>query len=131
MNKQISWINIGRAICMCCVYFYHSENSGMENLEYSYFFRPFFLEFFFFISGYLMLIPGKRLDIKHKLNSILSKMIWPYFVFTTIIWVPKMIKHGRDIDFERYPAILDSRYFDICRSNGFKNIFSGTTALVL
>lgn len=102
MNKQISWINIGRAICMCCVYFYHSENSGMENLEYSYFFRPFFLEFFFFISGYLMLIPGKRLDIKHKLNSILSKMIWPYFVFTTIIWVPKMIKHGRDIDIASY-----------------------------
>lgn len=49
-----------------------------------------------------MLIPGKRLDIKHKLNSILSKMIWPYFVFTTIIWVPKMIKHGRDIDIASY-----------------------------
>lgn len=102
MDKQISWINTGRAICMCCVYFYHSEAFGVENWEYSYFFRPFFLEFFFFISGYLMLVPDKALNVRHKLNSILSKMVWPYWIFTTIIWIPKMIRHGRDIDVASY-----------------------------
>ena len=102
MNKQIPWINTGRAVCMILVYFFHSEFCCKNNLGYSYFFSPFFLSFFFFISGYLMLVPGQRINVKHKLRSILSKMVWPYFVFTSLIWFPKMIRHGMDTDISSY-----------------------------
>lgn len=101
-SGQIPWINMGRGFCMVLVYFFHSEICCRGNYEYSYFFIPFFLPFFFFISGYLMLVPGCRINVRHKLRSIFSKLLWPYFVFTSLIWFPKMMMHRVDEGISSY-----------------------------
>ena len=100
--KEIAWINTGRAICMICVFVLHTESRfGIDTFAYSFFFMPFFLTFFFFVSGYLMLY-NETIDYSKKLKSIVGKMLWPYFVFTTIIWIPKMLKHGQEISVGDY-----------------------------
>ena len=47
------------------------------------------LAVFFFLSGYLMY--GKVLDIKQRCSNIFSRLIVPYFIFTTFIAVCKAI----------------------------------------
>lgn len=55
MNKNINWINAVRAICIISVFFVHSENyyyysiGALNNYIY-----PFYVNAFFFISGYLL-----------------------------------------------------------------------------
>lgn len=100
--KEIQWINTGRAICMICVFVLHSESRfGIDTFRYSYYFMPFFLTLFFFISGYLFL-GNDTINYAKKVKSIFGKMIWPYFIFTSLIWIPKMLKYGKDISLYEY-----------------------------
>jgi fucose 4-O-acetylase-like acetyltransferase len=60
--------------------------------------RPTRLLVFFFISGYLIRL--ESFDFKKMMKSITKKLLFPYFVFTLIIWLPKHIVRGGDISFE-------------------------------
>jgi peptidoglycan/LPS O-acetylase OafA/YrhL len=51
--KQIYWINTLKAICMISVYVLHSEAYYGARVTYGYFLYPFYVNAFFFISGYL------------------------------------------------------------------------------
>lgn len=63
--------------------------------------------FFFFVSGYLTNI--ESFNLKKTLKSIFRRLLIPYFIFTTIIYIPKQLIHGWD--------------FDICKM--FVDIFGG------
>lgn len=55
MNKNLHWINAVRICCMIFVFFNHSEiycNYYIESLDKLYF--TFFVNAFFFVSGYLL-----------------------------------------------------------------------------
>lgn len=55
------------------------------------------LTLFFFLSGYLFHRPD-GFALRHKLLSILRGIFMPYFIFTTVIALPKALAHGQDLD---------------------------------
>lgn len=62
MAKLLSWIDNAKAICMICVFILHSEAYyGFGSVSYGILFKPFYVNAFFFISGYLFF--GKWLNV--------------------------------------------------------------------
>lgn len=95
-SKRIGWMDSGRGICMLLVIIYHCQAYYAKDASLSFVFTPFFLTFFFFISGYLFSMK-KELDVKQKMLSIIRGIIWPYLIFSSLIWLPKSIAHGNQI----------------------------------
>ncbi len=49
------WIDAVKAICMIAVYLLHSEAYyGIGDISYGYVLTPFYVNAFFFVSGYLL-----------------------------------------------------------------------------
>lgn len=97
MQKRLDWIDYGKAICMLFVilvhvwaYYVKEENHALNVLQ------PTRLFVFFFISGYLINI--ENFNYKNSIKSIVKKLLFPYFVFTSIIWIPKALAHGDALD---------------------------------
>lgn len=97
LTNRIEWIDTGRGICMLLVIIYHSMIYFAGDSSLSFIFTPFFLTFFFFLSGYLFNYKND-FNAKLKIQSIFRGIIWPYFVFTSIIWLPKAMVHGNSTD---------------------------------
>lgn len=58
-KERKDWIDSVKAICMLGVYLLHSEAYyGTGGVSYGYALTPFYVNAFFFVSGYLFL--GKR-----------------------------------------------------------------------
>ena len=99
MVKRLDWLDYGRGLCMLCVILYHTwayyAKEGGVILNWI---EPFFLTLFFFISGYLIDI--NKFSVKKSLNSIFNRLLVPYFIFTSIIWIPKHISSGDVISFQ-------------------------------
>lgn len=97
MKKRLDWVDYGKGISMLLIIIYHvwayyvKHDSDILNLL-----RPTRIFVFFFISGYLFNI--ETFNIKKMLKSILQKLLFPYFIFTTIIWAPKALAHGADMN---------------------------------
>lgn len=53
---------------------------------------------FFILSGYLMYKPQQQFCIAHKMKSIGKSLLMPYFIFTSLLALPKAIVHGASID---------------------------------
>ncbi len=51
---RLSWIDTTKAICMLCVFWAHSQHfCNWTGDDYSYIIKPFYVNAFFFVSGYL------------------------------------------------------------------------------
>lgn len=97
-KKDIAWINTGRAICMLCVYIAHCNFYYMFYKTPVYFvYKPFYLSFFFFISGFLFFKNLEKFPFKHKGKNLINKLILPTLLFSTLIWIPKALVHGNDV----------------------------------
>ena len=69
-DRSISWINTQKTICMIIIYLYHTEGRfGLNNEFVHALFFPFYVNSFFFISGYLLFKKNTRDDLK-DLDSI-------------------------------------------------------------
>lgn len=76
MKKRIDWIDITKFICIFCVIIDHVDGCDQRII---YFFSPFFLSCFFFVSGYCY--NNNRsfsLHIKKKAKSLLV----PWFIYS-------------------------------------------------
>lgn len=87
-NKRVSWVDYGKCVCMLMVilshtYVYYTKDTNL----FLQLMQPTRLVVFFFISGYLIKLDS--FDFNKMMHSIVKKLLFPYFVFTTIIWVPK------------------------------------------
>lgn len=100
MKKRLDWVDYSKGICMIIVVFYHTLCYYVKDTTLTYTFFPFFLTYFFFISGYLIDID--KFSFQKSAKSIFKKLIIPYFIFTTIIWIPKTISHGNEISLLSY-----------------------------
>lgn len=102
-KKDIAWINTGRALCILCVYIAHC-NVYFQNHESPLYFiyKPFYLSFFFFISGFLFFKDLDKFPFKKKIAGIVNKLLWPVIVFPSLIWIPKMLAHGNSPDIDAY-----------------------------
>ncbi len=101
MNKNIvrlSWLDYGKAISMLITILFHTEimYTGETSLFTDLVFFNTSMVFFFFVSGYLTNL--KSFDIKKALTSLFKRLLIPYFIFTTIIYIPKHLVRGWDLD---------------------------------
>lgn len=94
---RIYWIDLLRGVCMTAVLLDHTELyvGGYNIIPYSMYVTN-ALCIFFFLSGYL--IYKKNWNIQKKTISIFRTLVLPYFIFTTIIALPKDFIHGNIID---------------------------------
>lgn len=99
MQKRLDWIDYGKGICMLFVILSHTwsyyvqQRSDLINIL-----QPTRMFVFFFISGYLVKV--ETFNIEKFLRSISQKLLFPYFIFTTLIWIPKALAHGDVVSLE-------------------------------
>ena len=100
MNKSLHWVDAVKAICMISVYLLHSEAYyGTGGVSYGFFLQPFYVNAFFFVSGYLMFrkyMPMLTSDGWYSvgLANLFFRLVVPTLVFSSVIFLPKMIYHG-------------------------------------
>lgn len=96
MVRQL-WIDLLRGFCMLMIIFDHTEIcfTGKNIIPYELY-VPDVLMTFFFLSGYLFYRP-QGFGIRHKIMSVLKLLVMPYFMFVTLLAVPKAFLHGYGI----------------------------------
>ncbi|MBP3408624.1 MAG: acyltransferase [Bacteroidaceae bacterium] len=90
------WIDAIKAICMICVYVYHTGYYyGIDYNKFVFIFTPFYVNGFFFISGYLFFksydkkhLYGKKEYIK-SIKNILFRLVIPTIFFSACLYIPK------------------------------------------
>ena len=93
--KRKIWIDLVRGFCMLAILVHHTEMYyvGEAIIDYR-FFADNALCTFFFISGYLF-YKETPFNLKYKFLSILKTIIIPYFIFMSVIALPKALVHGK------------------------------------
>lgn len=98
--KREHWIDCLKAICIICVYIAHCESFYYEGENIvSFLVAPFYVNAFFFISGYLLFkkqFNNNRIknytfkrEYKQDLCNILFRLVIPTIIFSAIIYLPK------------------------------------------
>lgn len=96
VNNRFDWADFMRGIMMFLVILYHSEVYYGTGHSLSWIFAPFFLSGFFFISGYLFSNNTNNVDFVAKIKQVIRSIIVPYFFFTIIMALPKVLSgHAR------------------------------------
>ena len=97
-KDRISWLDYGKCICMLMVILLHTSAyyTGGSNLFLDLL-LPTRLVVFFFISGYLTKI--ETFNFRKSITSIAKKLLFPYFLFTSIIYLPKHLASGAEFTF--------------------------------
>lgn len=97
---RLSWVDSMRGFCIMAILLDHTEiyYAGSNLIPYSMYVSN-VLVLFFFLSGYLFHKhqPYERTLVKHKAYAIARTVLLPYFIFTTLIALPKLMVHGEDI----------------------------------
>jgi fucose 4-O-acetylase-like acetyltransferase len=98
VKDRISWLDYGKCICMLMVILLHTSAyyTGGSNLFLDLL-LPTRLVVFFFISGYLTKI--ETFNFRKTITSIAKKLLFPYFLFTSIIYLPKHLASGAEFTF--------------------------------
>lgn len=97
--QRKEWIDNLRGFCMLAILLDHTEiyYAGNNIIDYNLYVVN-ALIIFFILSGYLMYKPT-GFCLKNKISSIFRTLLIPYFIFTTIIYIPKALAHGNRLDF--------------------------------
>ncbi len=106
-TKDIFWINSLKAICMIFVYLLHSEiYYGINEISYGYFLKPFYVNGFFFVSGYLFfkkhLVSSATQQSRNGIINLIYRLIIPTIIFSTIIYLPKILFHEQGFSITQY-----------------------------
>lgn len=93
-GKRKIWIDLVRGFCMLAILVHHTEiyYTGEAIIDYRFFVDN-SLCTFFFISGYLF-YKETPFNLRYKLRSVLKTIILPYFIFMSVIALPKALTHG-------------------------------------
>lgn len=115
MNTRLLWIDYVKAICMIGVYLYHSRiYFSMEIPDYNLWLAPFYVNAFFFVSGYLFF--RKQLtknnfsrnlisNLKEQKSSFLNivfRVIIPTILFSILLYFPKILFHSTQFNFRDF-----------------------------
>lgn len=92
------WIDLLRGICMLAILLFHTDVYCAEGgiVEYKLYVSN-ALVLFFLLSGYLM-YKEQAFCLRKKLVSIARGILLPYFIFTTLIAIPKALVHGNAVN---------------------------------
>lgn len=99
MKQRKQWIDCLRGLCMAAILLNHTEMyyAGTNLINYNLYVTD-ALCIFFFISGYLIFKERCDVSLRHKLASVLRTLVMPYFIFTTLMALPKAMAHGNAMD---------------------------------
>ena len=111
MSNRLNWIDTLKAICMVCVYIAHTESFTTSSTILGKVVLPFYVNAFFFISGYLLY--NKYLKTNHIENFSLTmykkgilncifKLAIPTVIFSILIYLPKILFHGNAFNFSTF-----------------------------
>src|SRR5574344_1793157 len=97
-GEREAWIDMPRGVCMLAILLDHTEIYYTDGniVPYSLYVLN-ALIIFFAISGYLM-FKHEGFALHKKVKSIVHTLIIPYFIYATIIALPKTVVHGNSID---------------------------------
>ena len=111
MGNRLNWIDTLKAICMIGVYIAHTEGFTTGNTMLSKAVLPFYVNAFFFISGYLLYKKYLKKEIienfslttykKGVLNSVF-KIAIPTIIFSILIYLPKIFFHGNSFNLSTF-----------------------------
>lgn len=98
LQNRISWLDYGKGISMLVIILFHIDlyYVGEASLLANLLLYHTSIAFFFFTSGYVTKI--EEFDFKNSISYIVKRLLIPYFIFTTIIYFPKHLLHGMEID---------------------------------
>lgn len=129
VNKSIIWINSYKALCIIAVFFVHCQlYYGLRFGQVNDFVHPWYVNAFFFVSGYLLLwkqlsepriLEDKKAYVKPSgggqilLNNVIFRIVIPSVIFSAIEFFPSCIIQGRGIDigFALYKTIGGGTYW--------------------
>ena len=108
--QRVGWIDFLRGISMIAILIFHTEVYYKEyDVTPYYIYTTNAIVLFYFISGYLFYRQGE-LDYMKKILSIVKSLVIPYFIFTTLIAIPKALLRQESIDWtETVSNILSGR----------------------
>ena len=99
MNR-IGWIDFLRGLSMMLILVFHTEVYYKEyDVTPYYIYVTNAIILFYFISGYLFYRP-ESFSLKKKLNAITRSLLFPYFIFTSLIAVPKLLVRQEAINLQ-------------------------------
>ena len=110
--KRIFWLDGVKAMCMLFVYLQHAQvYTAWEGFDSMLLGRPFYINAFFFVSGYLFF--GKWLfgacppslnvkDYMKALRDMAFRQFIPMILFSSLIYLPKQLFHGNGLSIGKY-----------------------------
>ena len=99
MNR-IGWIDFLRGLSMILILVFHTEVYYKEyDVTPYYIYVTNAIILFYFISGYLFYRP-ESFSLKKKLIAIARSLLFPYFIFTSLIAVPKLLVRQEAINLQ-------------------------------
>lgn len=123
-EKRDFWVDAFKAICMICVYVYHTGfYYGIDYHKLTQPITPFYVNGFFFISGYLLFKSFFKKDIYLKkdfiksFKNILFKLVIPTLLFSIIAYLAK------------YRGISDINHFCILTFGGTSFWFTSALSI--
>lgn len=101
------WIDMAKGFAMLSILLFHTDSYNFEELliPYEYYVEN-FLALFFFVSGFLFYREENEFNIRHKFKSILKTIVLPYFIFTSLMSIPKALVYGNDLSADIITNIL-------------------------
>ena len=97
---------MAKGFAMLSILLFHTDSYNFEELLIPYeFYVENFLALFFFVSGFLF-YRETEFDLKHKFKSILKTIVLPYFIFTSVISLPKALVHGSELSTDLITDII-------------------------
>ena len=98
--ERVGWIDFLRGISMITILVYHTEIYYKEyEVSPYYVYTTNAIILFYFISGYLF-YKNDTFQLKQRIISIVRSLLIPYFIFTALIAVPKLLIRQMDINWE-------------------------------
>ena len=96
--QRVGWIDFLRGISMILILVFHTEVYYKEyDITPYYIYTTNAIILFYFISGYLF-YRSESFSLKKKALSIVRSLLIPYFIFTTLIAIPKVLVRQENID---------------------------------
>ncbi len=93
-TKRLQWVDRVRGVLMLFILLFHTEvyYASHELIPYHIYVQD-VLATFFFISGYLFQ-SDTCFSLSHKLRSVFTRLLLPYFLFTLLMTPLKLLAHG-------------------------------------
>lgn len=107
-KQRLYWIDTTKAICIICVYYAHSVAFTIKDPNIKDIVTPFYVNTFFFISGYLLykkylqnhIIENFTLQTYwNAVKNFICRIVVPTIIFSFIISIPKAKFHNYTIDY--------------------------------